>query len=171
MRTILFSCLFLAIHSVSWGADFYLSAGESYVFNITSFSFLRPSLPTDPSDGTIIGFTGGNYTVRTELFTNSLSDPPLFNDSFSHSGPSEASGFGIQFGFAPWPDFQGRVRITALSGTLILDGMRADEVVNGGYYSTGWIEPVPEPSAMAMVAAGSVGLLACRARRRRPARE
>jgi hypothetical protein len=49
--------------------------------------------------------------------------------------------------------------------------MRADEVVNGGYYSTGWIEPVPEPSAMAMVAAGSVGLLACRARRRRPARE
>lgn len=171
MKTILFTCLFLAIRSVSWGTDFYLSAAESYVFNFTSFSFLRSSLPTDPSDGTLFGFTGGNYTVRTELFANSLSDPPLFDDTFSHSGSSEATGFGIQFGFAPWPDFQGVARVTAISGTLELDGMRVDEVVNGGYYSTGWIEPVPEPSAMAMVAAGAAGLLACHARRRRPAQE
>jgi hypothetical protein len=166
-KVVLFSCLFLAIRSVSWGMDFYLSAGESYVFNITSFSFLRPSMPTDPSDGTIFGITGGDWTVRTELFADSLSDPPLFNDTFSHSGPIEASGFGIQLGFAPWPDLQEVVRVTALSGTFILDGMRTDEVVNGGYYSTGWIQPVPEPSAMTMVAAGFAGLLACRAQRRR----
>lgn len=168
-KCVLFCCLFLTVHSVSWGMDFYLSAGESYVFNFTSFSFLQPS--TDAPGDALFGFTGDNYTVRTELFSDSLSGPSLFNDTYSHSGSSESIGFGVQLGLAPWPDFQGVARVTALSGTFKLDGMRADEVINGGYYSTGWIEPVPEPSAMAIFAAGFAGLLAYRARRSRPARE
>jgi hypothetical protein len=91
---------------------------------------------------------------------------PLFDDAFSHS-PSKVTSFGIS---AP-AGFSGGARVAAISSTLKLDGMRGDEVVNGGHYSTGWIEPVLEPSAMAMVAAGSAGLLACRAWRRRPVRE
>jgi PEP-CTERM motif len=126
------------------------------VFNFNTFSLLRPTQPGDPSDGTLYGFTGGNWAAKTEFFQDSLLDSPMFTDVRSHSGAVEAIGYGVQFGYAPWPDFQGVVRVTALSGTFKLDGMRCDEVVNGGYYSTGWIEPVPEPSAIGVMSLGLV---------------
>jgi hypothetical protein len=157
-RQVLFPCLLVCISIACRGQSLTLSAGESFVFNFNNFALLRPATAGDPSDGTILGFTGGDWTETTEFFQDSLLDTPMFTDTRSHSGASESLGFGVTFGYAPWPDFQGVVRVTAVSGTVNLDGMRCDEVVNGGYYSTGWIYPVPEPSVIGLIAAGLVVL-------------
>jgi len=163
MKTIFLICLLIAFRNTCLGADFSLNAGQEYVINFDSFTLLRPTQPGDPSDGTLLGFTGGSYSAKMEFFPNSISDPPMDTETYSHSGPYETIGFGVQFGYAPWPDFQGVVRVTSLSGTFSLDGMRCDEVVSGGYYTTGWI--VPEPSVTGMLVAGSALLLAGGARR------
>ena len=152
LRRVLF--LFLLLQAaICRGADLYLSAGQTYVFDFNTFSLLRPTVSGDPTDGTIWGFTGGNWSAQVDFFQDSVSDPVMFTDVRSHSGAEETIGYGVQFGYAPWPDFQGVVRVTGLSGTFRLDGMRCDEVVNGGYYSTGWIVPqVPEPSMVGLTA-------------------
>lgn len=161
---LLFVCLLLGLSNTVQGADFYLSAGESYVYNVNTFSLSRPTQPGDPSDGTLYGFTGGNWMAKVEFFQDTLLDTPMFSDVHSHSGAVGAVAHGVQFGYAPWADFQGLVRVTALSGTFRLDGLRCDEVVNGGYYTTGWIMPVPEPSAIGLL---SLGLLCAGSRFRR----
>jgi hypothetical protein len=167
MRPILIGFLVSTLGFVAEG-QIYLTAGNSYVFDFT-IPLVRPAA-NDPA-GAVFGFTGGAWGAQMDFFADTLADTPFLTETYSHTGASESIGFGVYFDTAPWPDRQGAVRVTVLSGGLQLDGFRVHEVVGGSFCTTSWITPVPEPAGTNLMAVGGLSqLLAFALRRVKPRR-
>jgi hypothetical protein len=150
-----------------------LSPGSSYVFDFT-LPYTGPAQNYPPT--ATLYFAGGNpgqnWTVSVEFFSNSTSESPFYTDSYTYIGPVppfEEVGRGYSFNPnspLPWPDLQGVVRVTSLSGQFELDKLSAFEDVGGGFYYSVLDAVVPEPSAAGLLAIGAGALLAARWRAR-----
>ena len=155
-----------------------LSPGNSYVFDFT-LPYTGPAQNYPPT--ATLYFAGGNpgqnWTVSVEFFSNSTSESPFYTDTYTHIGPVppfEEVGRGYSFDPSsppPWPDLQGVVRVTSLSGQFELDKLSAFEDVGGGFYYLVLDAVVPEPSAAVLSAMGAGALLVARWRARTRARQ
>ena len=132
-----------------------LTNGQSYLFEFTSLSYLRPAEMTDSASFTAF-FASGTFsdgeTVMVDIFPDSPSDTPL-SASYTHVCPANPQeGYGIRFllSSAPpfWPDLQGVVRVTMLNGDGELNSFAARQIVGGNVYSQFF--PVPEPSSLSL---------------------
>lgn len=170
MKKLVISMILLTTGFACFG-QVYLTSGESCVFDFT-LPYTRAAQGDIPT--VTIFFSGGevgsNWSEMTQFFPNSVSDSPFATDTYTHTGPvppGEQVGRGISFdpnSPPPWPDLQGAVQVTALSGSFQVDQMFVQEDVNGGYYSL-WVYPVPvpEPSlSLLLLLAGALCLAVAR---------
>jgi len=173
------ACIALLATQLAAFSTVTLSPGNSYVFDFT-LSYAGPAHNDIPT--VTLGFAGGNpgqnWTAEIEFFSNSTSESPFYTDTYTHIGPVppfEDVGRGYSFDPSsppPWPDLQGVVRVTSLSGKFELDSLVAHEDVGGGFYYSVFDAVVPEPSAAGLLAMGTGVLLVARRRaglRARPA--
>src|SRR6185503_12669399 len=84
VRRLLLISLLLCLSNKCRAVELYLNAGESYVFNLNSFTFLGHY--GGITDGTMLGFGGSYFTAKTEFFQNSVLDPSMYTDIRSNSG-------------------------------------------------------------------------------------
>ena len=146
-----------------------LSPGSSYVFD---FTLPYAGSAQNYSPTATLYFAGGNpaqnWTVSVEFFLNSTSESPFYTDTYTHIGPVppfEQVGRGYSFdpnSPPPWPDLQGVVRVTSLSGQFELDKLIAYEDLAGGFYYSVVDAVVPEPSAATLLSMGALALLVAR---------
>ena len=174
MKKLVVSIILFTIGLTARG-QIHLTSGQSYVFNFT-LPYTRAAQGDIPTVTIYFsgGIVGSNWRAQTEFFQNTVSDIPFYTDSYLHVGPVppfEQVGRGFSFDPnppPPWPDLQGAVRVTALSGSFQLDRMFVQEDVNGGYYSSRiYPVPVPEPSASLLLAVGAFCLSIIGSQKRR----
>ena len=156
------------------GQSIFLNPGESYVF-----SFDASSLPQPTASRFDIAFGGYAFEAnsfgvggviypsclwRVEMFENSLAEIPI--DVFIQERSEDCS---MQPNFSgAWQDLQGVVRVTAISPTRV-SPMEVEISVpsaNGYLYYNAYIQAVPEPSTLALLAAAGVGGVFWHVRRR-----
>ena len=169
---ILVSIATAALATSASGQSLLLNPGQSYVFSFDASSLPRPV--ASPFGNVIFGSYGlvanggGNIGCHwlVEMFENNLSEAPIF--VFQQDRSEDCSQQPIVGG--AWQDLQGVVRVTALGQTLV-SPMEVEINVpsaNGPLYYNGYIQPVPEPNAVALLAVGSaVGLFFYGRRRNR----
>jgi hypothetical protein len=177
MKKLIISSLLAATSVVALGQGVLLEQGQSYVFEFTSIPDLRPAVSADPSQ-VIAWFEPSTFGRTTsallEVFPNSLSDNPLSTTNPMVEYPDRVglaiwwptSVHGAQPPF--FPDLQGVLRVTMLTGTAQLGGFEVDQVINGEFYS-GYFS-VPEPAASNLLAPALVWLVFSRMRRNRLAK-
>ena len=171
---LLATLIFLANQLISFGGVT-LSPGNSYVFDFV-LPYSGPAHNDIPTVTLFLagGNPGQNWTAQFEFFPNAISESPFFTYNYTHIGPVppfEDVGWGVSFdphSAPPWPDLQGVVRVTSLSGQFQLDAMSAQEDVGGGYYYQYLPAVVPEPSAVAWLGLGAVALAVRRTRGKLP---
>ena len=151
MKALMITVVFTISGVVGFGQGVILGPGQSYVFEFTSLAYSRPATQSD--GGSIAAyFAPGTFSdgesVEFAIYANSLADTPLIS-SYTHSGPADpltAVALGqVWPNTAPpfFPDLQGLLRVTMLTGDAEFDAFDAKQVINGGVYS-GYF-PVPEP--------------------------
>ncbi|MEY2429819.1 MAG: hypothetical protein QOJ40_2704 [Verrucomicrobiota bacterium] len=141
-----------------------LGLGDSYVFNFT-LPYVRPANADPPTIN--VYFSGGSapfFEEKTEVFSSPVSVSPFFVDTYTFTpvppNQSDARAFSWLPSSPPlWPSLQGAVRVTSLFGQFQLLRLYVQEDLDGGYYAS-WFDavPVPEPSAIALIA---VGMICC----------
>ena len=145
------------------GQSLLLNPGQSYVFSFDASSL--PAPVASPFGNAIFGSYdlvangGGNMGCHwlVEMFENNLTEVPIlvFEQEQSEDCSLQPRVAGA------WQDLQGVVRVTAISQTLV-SPMEVEITVpsaNGPLYYNRFIQPVPEPSAVALLAVGgAVGL-------------
>jgi len=151
-----FSALLLMINIAAVAQGVALNNGESFVFEFASLNYLRPAEVTD-SGSFDANFSAGTFSdgesVLVEIFSDSLFDTPL-TSLYNHVGPaspldSYAIGISWRSSSLPyWPDFQGVVRVTMISGDAQLNGFAVKQIVNGNVYSQSF--SIPEPSSLSL---------------------
>ncbi len=99
-----------------------------------------------------------------EIFPNSLSDSPLSSTVTIDEFPSGREGVSYWWSWGGphpeppfFPDLQGVLRVTMLSGSAQLSGFEVAQVINGEFYSG--YTAVPEPAVGTLLRAGLVCLL------------
>ena len=154
------------------GQSLLLNPGQSYVFSFDASSL--PAPVASPFGNAIFGSYdlvangGGNMGCHwlVEMFENNLTEAPIL--VFEQEQSEDCSLQPIVGG--AWQDLQGVVRVTAISQTLV-SPMEVEinaPSANGPLYYNGFIQPVPEPNAVALLAVGSaVGLFFYGRRRNR----
>lgn len=129
-----------------------------YAFNGLPFVTVVGGFPPQTPDGqlrlSLSGFDAGDV-MRVEMFENSLGGTPVYSGDWNI-----APGHAISVPGA-WQDLQGGIRLTMLSGSVVLDSFDIAALVPfigpGGtqryavYAST--VVPVPEPAILGLVAA------------------
>jgi len=145
------------------GQSILLSPGQSYIFSFDAGA-LPPPVASPFGSAIFGGYDlvangGGNSSCHwwVEMFENSISEAPI--SVIEQDSPEDCSLQPIVAG--AWQDLQGVVRVTAISQTLV-SPMEVEITVpsaNGILYYDGFIQPIPEPSAAALLAlGGAVGL-------------
>lgn len=171
MKTLSLVCIAAAALATSAsGQSLILNPGQSYVFSFDASSL--PAPVASPFGNAIFGSyglvaNGGNNLGchwLVEMFENNLTEAPIL--VFEQERNEDCS---LQPRVAgAWQDLQGVVRVTAISQTLV-SPMEVEITVpsaNGILYYDGYIEPVPEPSAVALLAVGGAAGLFYYGRRR-----
>jgi len=95
-----------------------------------------------------------------DYFSNSVLEFPFLSHFFGAPG-SDPVDIGYGFGLTqppPWPDLQGVIRVTVLSGVAHVEKLTVKEIVNGGFYSGTFFAVVPEPSTYSLLIIGIVCL-------------
>lgn len=163
---------FHALTLLAFGQGVGVGPGGSYSFEFSSLNFIRSA---NAADGGLVSVNfvtnglGPGESLLLELFPNTLTDTPLaftFDGAAGGSLPDGSLG-GVAIFWSPgapaeWPDLQGVVRVTMVSGTIQLSGFAVTQVAGGGYYSQTF--PVPEPTTAGLVLVGA-GLLMARRRK------
>jgi hypothetical protein len=155
-----------------------LNAGDSYVFEFSSLSYARPTLPNEAlitgSGQVDVSFTpysvGDGDGFLLEAFADNLSDTPK-SRVFTYPENQLPDGVYVGFIWWPggelfWPDLQGVARITMLSGSAEITAFGVRQIVEDSVYQQ--IYPVPEPSALALFAVGAIFILLFQMRRHLP---
>ena len=162
MNKLLVGSLLVLAGAVSFGQGVPLQQGQSYTFEFTSIPNLRPALSVDPVQ-VIAWFEPGTFgaaNARLEIFPNNLFDTPLTNSVAMVEYPDRVglpywwSTFGPHADPPFFPDLQGVLRVTMLSGSARLSAFEVDQIINGDFYS-GYFT-VPEPAVASLFAAALV---------------
>jgi hypothetical protein len=110
-------------------------------------AFLGASNPLDPGDA-----------IRVELFADNFAQPPFYSREFTVPTTLFAATIISQPG---WQDLQGRLSLTMVSGTAILERLPARVIRDNLLYEADVV--IPEPTTFGMLLLG----VAVAARRRR----
>ena len=176
MKKLIVGSVLVAFSAGAMAQGVLLDQGQSYIFEFKSLTDLRPAVAGDPcqviawfAPGTLDP-PGGEKAIL-EIFPDSLLDSPFSStitiDEFS-SGRGALIYGGLCGGPHPepplFPDLQGVLRVTMLSGSAQLTGFEVSQVINGEFYSD--YTTVPEPAASTLLAAGLVCLLLFRIKTR-----
>jgi hypothetical protein len=168
-KSVVLSVLCWVFISRAWGQSTLLNPGESYTFSFNS-ALLPPPVSSPFADAIWGGYDlvangGGNSSChwRVEMFENNTTEAPI---SVIEQERTEDCSLQPTVGGA-WQDLQGMVRVTAISSTLV-SPMEVEITVpspNGFLYYDGYIQPVPEPSTIILIAIGGIGGVLCIGRR------
>ena len=153
MKRFVASLLAAATCNVVMGQGMQLDQGQSYTFEFTSIPFVPPP-SSDPIRSRVIawfdpGTFQNNEEALFEIFANNLSDTPRttsitfveYPDRFGMIYSWSVLGPNAQPPF--FPDLQGVLRVTMVSGSAQLSGFEVAQYINGDYY-LGYF-PIPEP--------------------------
>jgi hypothetical protein len=172
MKNLILTLSLICLCAAASGQGVLLGPGDSYTLEFASLSYLRPASPTGTVWGLGVDFIGdsfmGGETVQVERFRDTLADTPV-SDVFALSAPSGPNSISAFLFHRPndqpfWTDMQGVVRVTCMTGSVRLDGVSVNEVIDGGLY--GAYVAVPEPSTSSLLLLGC--LTAWRLHRNRP---
>src|SRR5262245_29298446 len=143
-----------------------LQQGQSYTFEFTSLTYQRPAAFGDRGQ-VIAWFEPGTFgfgaSAQLQIFANNLFDRPLTNVVAIDQYPDTVGlpywwGGGLTNTPAPFfPDFQGVLRVTMLTGQARLGNFEVSQVINGGFYSE--VFQVPEPGTFTLFGMALVCLL------------
>ncbi len=158
--SVLAVALFLCLGSVA-RADILMEQGRRYDFGFDTLPPIRPdtgvnqqgftaflaaSDPLDPGDA-----------IRVELFPDNFAQPPFYSREFNVPTTLFAATIISEPG---WQDLQGRLSLTMVSGTAILERLPARVIRDNLLYEA---DVIPEPATFGMLLLG----FAAAARRRR----
>ncbi len=158
--------LFLVPHACF--GELFLVPGQTFTLNFTLLP-IQAAQASDIWDAQIYFLqTAESWSVKIEFFSNAVSEIPLESTTLSWPGGGSSPytiGWGIVFNKEvppPWPNLQGIVRVTDLTGISELDRILAHEDVHGGFYGVDYVA-IPEPSVLAVFVCGIV-LFLCSAK-------
>jgi hypothetical protein len=161
---ILFSTLLVSAGiSTAFAQGVSLDQGQSYTFQFTSLQIVEPTLGQHASE-VIAWFDPGTFgwgdSAMLELFPNTLNDTPVSTtvaiDEFSgRTGLWYPWANGLNPPPPFFPDLQGVLRVTMLSGNAQLSGFEVTQVIDGQFYY-GYFA-IPEPTTGAL----TIATLAC----------
>jgi hypothetical protein len=149
------------------GQGVILGPGDSFQFEFSSLQYAGPaqnygsSLAVDFALGSFME----NESLRLELFSNTFSDTALAGTYQGTSNPNAYYGIVVVWGSPSqpyWPDLQGAVRVSMLSGSAEVTAIQIQQVVGGSLYFQRF--SVPEPSALSLFAMSAVPLVLFRLR-------
>ena len=126
-----------------------LNTGESFTYEFVNLPFSETVgvSGNTPGCGLSVFYEAGDFLF--EMFEDSTSETP-----FVSSGSIGPPGFWYGSPYH-WQDFQGVVRFTALSDSVVIDRFQVDAYVPRGYVSDVYsITVVPEPSTLTLSALG-----------------
>ena len=158
MKTRIFTLSLFWVCAAGWSQGVLLSPGESCTFQFSSLSYLRAALPAENYIGGLAvdfpnnGFIGGE-TVQVDRFRDTIADSPI-SSVITLPTPSDLNGSTAILSSWPndqpfWTDMQGSVRVTGVNGSVHLQGIIVNELINGGVY--GAYLAVPEPSTLSFL--------------------
>jgi hypothetical protein len=135
-----------------------IGPGNTYVFDF-NLTYSRPSNSLD-GNCALVSFSRSfqSFGGRMDYFSNSVLELPFLSHPFGAPG-SDPVDIGYGFGRTqppPWPDLQGVIRVTVLSGVAHVEKLSVTEIVNGGLYSGTFLAVVPEPSTYSLLMIGIV---------------
>src|ERR1043165_9426907 len=159
MKKTLFTAGLLIALAPAAFSQLVLHTGDTWTYNFNNLPRtgsvpVFTSTPGGTFQFTINGssFQSGDQ-LRYEMFETSTSDPAICSALFSSEPPNDATCTTD----LAWQDQQGAVRLSMLSGSLIIDSVTIKAIVSGpslssyDVYSTTFT-PVPEPTTIAFLA-------------------
>jgi len=163
MKALLFTLLLLVSVVESSAQVLHLSAGQNFESEFQNLPFSGFLFPNQSNEGSVFltlsmddGLSAGE-SLRLQIFENSFSEPPVLTKLLN--GPVTDMTIG---GSQPdaWQDLQGAFRLTMVSGSVEFTGISVNAVKETLVYST--VVPVPEPSALVLLALAAPLLLLIR---------
>ena len=162
-----FRILLAGLFALGWSVrgQGVLSAGDSFAYQFSSMPFIWTVPSSFPGpfgyfqlDVSAAGWQPGT-SLRYEMFETSTSETPIFSDTLDQP-PVSGGAAGVP---NAWQDLQGAIRITALSGSAILDGITVSAFLPSqsvpGYLDIYQASvSIPEPSTATLLLAG-IGLV------------
>jgi len=128
----------------------HFSAGQSFSYTFSTLDFVQSGALVEQSGGVSfyrLAQPSPNDAVLLELFENNLQEAPVASQVFTDR-------FGDPTGFGRgglWQDLQGAVRLTVVSGSMDLTGLRftvGTGPLDFNYYQT--FVAVPEPGTLGL---------------------
>ena len=153
-------------------AQFALNAGESLTYQFDALPlrlFVNETFP-GPFGQLSLHYATGSFqagdSFRVELFETSAAGAPILSMILDNPlGDLTVTGLPDV-----WQDRQGAIRLTGLTGSVIIQSAEVEAYVPGAggvplYIYTG-VVPVPEPATWALLILGSMALFTLRRHRR-----
>jgi len=154
MKFVATTVMVLCAQLAAFAEGLLLREGESHVFEFTSLPYVRPATQAD-SGSFSVTFAEGTFLqgerLRLELYTNSLSEPPLSHTFSGLPGPvgqMTVSKIWASHSPAFWPELHGLARVTMLSGNADIVRFTVKQIVNGDVYSRSFTLPDLRPKLL-----------------------
>jgi hypothetical protein len=175
MKPFLFLLILLTV-SLSAKAELVLNPGDvwTYNFNTLPLTGVTNSFLSSPQGIFEFHVQAGTLqagdNLRYDMFETGTSEVPICSQNLAFGSPLTATCSSP----GAWADLQGVVRLTMLSGSLVVDNVHLEAIVSGpslssyNVYSSSF-NPVPEPSWVSLILVATVVGLSITRRRRHAA--